>query len=103
MKICHRVELHYLKFIIYSLFLVEVASSKIWIGLTDIDKESTFVWVDGTSSDYRNWYEASEPNNYGGNEDCVHIRNGDKWYDDRCNQLFPFLCKTVCPLQKMIV
>jgi len=44
-----------------------------WIGLTDVDVESTnegnFFWVDGTAATFFNW-GPNEPNN-AGNEDCV--------------------------------
>lgn len=100
---CHRVHLHYYEITIHSLFLVEAVSNIMWIGLTDIDKENMFVWVDGTKSSYRNWETVTEPNNANGNEHCVYMTKDGKWWDVSCNRLYPFLCKMVCPFQTMIV
>ncbi|XP_059844459.1 alpha-N-acetylgalactosamine-specific lectin-like [Hypanus sabinus] len=52
---------------------VDASKPWTWIGLNDIWKEGTFSWVDGTSYTYRNWIE-SQPDDYRGNEDCVHIK-----------------------------
>jgi len=58
-----------------------------WIGLTDTEKEKTFVWgSDQAEVTYSNWY-GREPNN-AGNEDCVHIRPKklSQWNDSKCGQ-----------------
>ncbi|KAL6467151.1 hypothetical protein MHYP_G00249550 [Metynnis hypsauchen] len=41
-----------------------------WIGLSDINKENGWKWVDGSTLNTRFWC-SREPNNYEGNEDCV--------------------------------
>ena len=47
-----------------------------WIGVSDIQTEGRFVWVDGVASTNENtgWF-IHQPSNGGptGNEDCVHI------------------------------
>lgn len=45
----------------------------LWIGLHRITPGGKFVWVDGSPLDYAHWYPG-EPNNAGGNENCVHMR-----------------------------
>ena len=59
----------------------------IWIGLNDEAVEGTFVWYDQSPVTYTNW-ATNEPNNSGGNEDCVQIyptgANPGKWNDLPC-------------------
>ena len=70
----------------------------VWIGLSDIDTEGTMVWSDGTSKDFTKWIPG-QPDDAGGNEDCVHMHDpgtylfGDKWNDLPCTALVPFICK----------
>ncbi|XP_070539238.1 alpha-N-acetylgalactosamine-specific lectin-like [Ptychodera flava] len=65
-----------------------------WIGLDDIDSEGNYVWADGSSLTYSNWNSA-QPDNYGNNEDCVHlISNADgKWNDLPCSNRISFICE----------
>jgi hypothetical protein len=44
----------------------------LWIGLTDRNEEGNFVWVDGSSSNYRRWCQ-NEPNNCCGGENFIQI------------------------------
>ncbi|XP_038667996.1 lectin-like isoform X2 [Scyliorhinus canicula] len=68
-----------------------------WIGLVDIKEEGTYVWVDGSPTDYTKW-QMYEPNNYG-NEDCVHIKGEPipGWNDARCDLELPFVCSHKAP------
>ncbi|XP_031148284.2 lactose-binding lectin l-2-like [Sander lucioperca] len=73
-----------------------------WIGLSDIHKEGSWMWSDGCKVDYVYW-DAGEPNNSGGNEDCVH-NNHDrnlKWNDRPCSVTIPSVCasRITCPQQ----
>ena len=45
----------------------------LWIGLHRRKPGGTFFWVDGSPLDFANW-SAGEPNNAGGNENCVHMQ-----------------------------
>ncbi|MCB9685918.1 MAG: aryl-sulfate sulfotransferase [Alphaproteobacteria bacterium] len=65
-----------------------------WVGLTDTVTEGTFRWVDGTPATYTSWYRG-EPNDAGGDEDCVSINYGGdgKWNDYRCSGVQPFVCR----------
>lgn len=60
----------------------------IWIGLNDEAVEGAFVWYDQSPVTYTNW-APGEPNNSGGNEDCVQIyptgSNPGMWNDLNCN------------------
>lgn len=67
-----------------------------WIGLNDIAEEWTFNWIDGTPLNYTNWSSA-QPDNAGGNEDCVHIyvnaSQPFKWNDNVCDVRMGYLCE----------
>lgn len=68
-----------------------------WIGLNDINTEGTFTYTDGTPADLLPWGPL-QPDNWEGNEDCVHIRGMDhvepgKFNDDVCTATHEFICK----------
>ena len=63
-----------------------------WIGLNDRDQEDHFVNSDGCPRPYKRWVKG-EPNNHGGNEDCVQMWFPTGWNDNQCNLKFRFLCK----------
>uniref|UniRef100_A0A671YPN6 C-type lectin domain-containing protein n=1 Tax=Sparus aurata TaxID=8175 RepID=A0A671YPN6_SPAAU len=65
------------------------AGQKAWIGLF----RDSWKWSDGSNSSFRYWAEG-QPNNYGGNQDCVVAGLGidGKWWDDPCGQTRPILC-----------
>ena len=72
-------------------FAVVPQSTSVWIGASDSAREGTWVWVDGTPFDYHNWH-AGEPNQWGGNEDCVEVNSSGKWNDCNCAKRFKFVC-----------
>ena len=57
----------------------------IWIGGTDAANEGTWVLPDGSAMTYFNW-NTDEPNNAGGDEDCIAF-DGSRgvWWDGPCN------------------
>ncbi|MFN7014081.1 MAG: PKD domain-containing protein, partial [Bacteroidia bacterium] len=56
----------------------------IWIGFNDENVEGTFEWYDQSPVTFTNW-APGEPNNSGGNEDCVQIYPNGFWNDLPCN------------------
>ncbi|KAI8490002.1 hypothetical protein Bbelb_323630 [Branchiostoma belcheri] len=76
------------------------ASSRFWFGLHDQNTEGSFEWIDGTAfgnGSYSNW-GSGEPNNSGGQEDCVHYWDSSQlntWNDMGCNGLCRFICQVV--------
>lgn len=56
----------------------------IWIGLNDEAVEGVFEWYDQSPVTFTNW-APGEPNNLGGNEDCVQIYPDGLWNDLPCN------------------
>ncbi|KAK0043299.1 snaclec salmorin subunit A-like isoform X1 [Biomphalaria pfeifferi] len=61
---------------------------KVWIGLSDMDKEKEFKWDDGAPLTYSNWGHLSTHDI----DDCVlmDLRNDGKWTEYACDQS-PFL------------
>jgi len=61
-----------------------------WIGLNDIENEGKFVWAEGHEEmNFSNWIPG-QPNNSGGEEDCVHMAGSldyGKWNDAPCTNV----------------
>ena len=57
-----------------------------WIGLSDVETESVWVWSDGTNTDYTNWDVPFEPNG-GTGENCVDVVGTGQghWNDYPCH------------------
>ncbi len=73
----------------------DVAGKEYWIGLHDHDEEGTFVWASGVDASYRNW-NANQPNNSGGGQDCARMRRDGRWSDNACNERVGIICEGPC-------
>ncbi|KAF9421847.1 hypothetical protein HW555_002287 [Spodoptera exigua] len=64
------------------------------VGISDLIVKGVFETIDGlpVSDVYNNW-GPGEPNDAGGVEDCVILRQDGTLNDDQCNKKFPFICK----------
>ncbi|XP_056151561.1 CD209 antigen-like [Lampris incognitus] len=65
-------------------------SNGFWIGLTDIEVEGTWVWVNNVTQQETFYWIEGEPNNHGQQgENCAALYSrGDPrhtWYDGKCN------------------
>ena len=73
-----------------------ISSKHIWIGLRDNAKNRNFLWqTDNAALSYNDWdpYN-SQPNNRGGNQNCVAlIRNNYRWHDIGCDLRRGYLCQ----------
>ncbi|POI30844.1 hypothetical protein CIB84_005405, partial [Bambusicola thoracicus] len=84
------------------------ATTNVWIGMNDINRESTFLWADGSTVSYTNWvegapetkqsffdyyeYELLKDNTV--ETDCVFMTKLDgKWRDDSCDNERGYICQ----------
>uniref|UniRef100_A0A668A7N4 C-type lectin domain-containing protein n=1 Tax=Myripristis murdjan TaxID=586833 RepID=A0A668A7N4_9TELE len=69
---------------------------RLWIGLSDLETEGKWKWLDGSSLSYTYW-GPGEPNSDGGkNEDCGEIRFHDRrnrWNDESCGSSNFWICE----------
>ena len=57
-----------------------------WIGFNDLDTEDTFVWTDGSNTNYTNWDDDPFAPNDFGDQDCTVIEQDEtKWNDLDCS------------------
>jgi hypothetical protein len=71
-----------------------ITNDQWWIGLNDLASEGVYDWTDKTPFDHEGW-AGGEPNDAGGNEDCVHLANwgGGLWNDIPCQVEFRYICR----------
>uniref|UniRef100_A0A3Q1KFN6 C-type lectin domain-containing protein n=1 Tax=Anabas testudineus TaxID=64144 RepID=A0A3Q1KFN6_ANATE len=82
-------------------FLSGFTKQQTWIGLSDLEKEGTWKWMDGTPLTLKYWTR-NQPDNGGGDprwgeEDCVHIRTEENtlWNDLSCNNSQQWICEKI--------
>ncbi len=68
----------------------------VWLGASDYANEGTFRWVDGprvgqTMSLTNGFWNAGEPNNSGGDEDCAMISSHGYFNDVKCSLTLTYL------------
>ena len=76
-------------------YVREGISGHLWIGGNDIHQEGVWQWTDNMPWEFTAW-DQGEPNNSGGNEDCLVIwgysGSGYSWNDGHCHRELRFLC-----------
>ncbi|XP_039503057.1 uncharacterized protein LOC120459701 isoform X2 [Pimephales promelas] len=76
-------------------YITSLAKESVWIGLTDIETEGIMKWVDNSTLKQGFWYKR-EPNNAGGDEDCVELTPSDSiqnWNDLPCFKKRKAVCE----------
>lgn len=73
-------------------------SGGIWIGLTDIQREGTWVWVNNVTLQGRGYWIQGQPNNFERSEDCAGLWNKvnmarSTWFDGSCTTTKEWLCE----------
>ncbi|XP_042605544.1 CD209 antigen-like protein E [Cyprinus carpio] len=66
--------------------------SEVWIGLTDIEVEGRWKWVDGSSMTSGFW-ASGEPNSYRGKEEDCAINRSSGWADFSCDYMSKWICE----------
>ncbi|XP_026080669.1 CD209 antigen-like protein C [Carassius auratus] len=72
-----------------------LVSERVWIGLSDIENEGNMTWVDSSTVNQTFWFEG-EPNNAGGNEDCIELMPSEptlNWNDLPCSANRKGICE----------
>ncbi|KAL6467131.1 hypothetical protein MHYP_G00249350 [Metynnis hypsauchen] len=74
-------------------------STEAWIGLTDVDREGDWKWVDNSTLTTEFWW-TGEPNDYERNEDCAITgwrfapsKNVPTWADFPCDHPVVGICE----------
>ncbi|XP_065126692.2 uncharacterized protein [Paramisgurnus dabryanus] len=80
-------------------YISSIAKGRVWIGLSDIEKEGSMTWVDNTPLN-KSFWDKGEPNNDRDNGDCVEILSFLKpilnnWNDLPCAQKRKWICENL--------
>ncbi|XP_038153364.1 CD209 antigen-like protein C [Cyprinodon tularosa] len=72
-------------------FMSKFSKDVPWIGVSDIETEGSWKWVDGTSMNLSFWRD-NQPDNWKGDEDCAQYIN-KKWNDISCAASLKWICE----------
>uniref|UniRef100_H9G9K9 C-type lectin domain-containing protein n=1 Tax=Anolis carolinensis TaxID=28377 RepID=H9G9K9_ANOCA len=72
--------------------IVVLYQKSAFLGITDIQTEGTFRYLNGETIVYSNW-QAGEPNNDHNQEDCVEVYSSGKWNDKSCGEKQLIICE----------
>lgn len=78
----------------------------VWVGLSDKEEESNFVWIGGKQAKYTNWQSSPQTDT---SKNCVEktFQVTGSWNVEDCNKTMPFICETkatnVSGLKKLLI
>ncbi|CAG2184478.1 unnamed protein product [Mytilus edulis] len=77
-------------------YILEYINDNVWVGLTDIDQEGTFVWNKGIDTGFKG-SGYGDPNNACGDQHCVRYDSisSYNWNDWTCNLRSTVVCQTL--------
>ncbi|XP_067298657.1 CD209 antigen-like protein C [Pseudorasbora parva] len=77
-------------------YISSFIKESVWIGLSDIESEGNMKWVDNSPLKQGFW-ESNEPNDAGGNEDCIELNPANlvlsNWNDIPCSAMRKWICE----------
>ncbi|XP_059361632.1 CD209 antigen-like protein C [Carassius carassius] len=68
------------------------SSDNFWIGLTDIEEEGTWKWVDGSTLTSEFWAPGQPDSYQGTDEDCANTHSSE-WFDTQCKKSIKWICE----------
>ncbi|XP_054027247.1 macrophage mannose receptor 1 [Dryobates pubescens] len=92
----------------FLLYHLKAATTDVWIGMNDINRELTFLWTDGSSVSYTNWapgapekkqsyfnhYDLEMLTDFSIETDCVSmVRSDGRWRDQSCDNEAGYICQ----------
>ncbi|XP_071949944.1 asialoglycoprotein receptor 2-like [Antedon mediterranea] len=72
-----------------------IVAKSAWIGMKKLSKDSYFSWVGvpNSCSSYE-YFQSGQPNNYGGNQNCVEmLKSSSCWTDRECSTRLCHVCE----------
>ncbi|XP_051560238.1 CD209 antigen-like isoform X4 [Myxocyprinus asiaticus] len=77
-------------------YISSLVKGRVWIGLSDIEKEGNMKWVDNSPLT-KGFWDTNEPNDDQGNEDCVEVLSSksslNNWNDFPCSEKRKWICE----------
>ncbi len=74
----------------------KIGSGNAWIGIRRSGNTNVWLWDNNAVATYYNW-NSGEPNDYGGNEDCVAMYGSSgKWNDANCHDINWLVAEIPC-------
>lgn len=74
-------------------YVAQAGLARVFIGISDLDREGTFVFADRSPVQTFQKWRGGEPNNAHGEEDCVEMEASGGWNDVACHLPMHFLCE----------